>query len=134
MQCASTMGEDGRTDLSKSKEISSYRMANYRDRQSLYEEYTARMLSDPNADMFQGGTEASIPGKQATADKLYCTAAVQKNSTNSYNKRKSERGKPRCRKTANRNTFRKKTAVKEVTEIEATSSAPCNTAAQQTHC
>ena len=39
MQTTSAMDEDGRTKLSKSKEISSYRMANHRNRLALYEEY-----------------------------------------------------------------------------------------------
>ena len=72
MQLASAIGEDGRTDLGKSKEISSCRMANHRDRQALYEEYTARTLSDPNADTSQGGTEASKPQQtKFTALQLY---------------------------------------------------------------
>ena len=93
-------------------------MANHRDRHDLYEEYKTRVLSDPNAGIFQGGAETSIPKIQATAGKLRCTTAIQKKSAVSYNNRKNEHKESKCRQAAKRNTCRKKAAVKEETDSE----------------
>jgi len=84
VQIASATGEDGNTELGKSRKISTSRKANHGDRQAIYDRYKMRRRSDSYAGTFQSGStggKGSIPGKQTTA----CNSQAPLHKSHRYN-------------------------------------------------
>ncbi len=100
MQIAGATSEDGRTDLISSRKLSPSRMTNHRNKQALYEAYKVHMCAESYAGVFLSGSKESIPGKPAPAAKPHCTKTIQKTTSTSYNKKKSEHKESKCKHAA----------------------------------